>query len=130
MEENISNKKLREFGLLFGFLLPIIFGWILPSLTGHSFRFWTLWISIPIIFLGVVKPVNLFIPYKLWMKIGFALGWINSRIILLMVFILVLNPIAFIMKLYRYDPLRKRKTNAISYTEKKDKKPINLKRIF
>ena len=130
MEENISKKKLREFGLLFGFLLPIIFGWILPSLTGHSFRFWTLWISIPIIFLGVVKPVNLFIPYKLWMKIGFALGWINSRIILLMVFIFVLNPIAFIMKLYRYDPLRKRKTNAISYTEKKDKKPINLKRIF
>ena len=130
MEENISNKKLREFGLLFGFLLPIIFGWILPSLTGHSFRFWTLWISIPIIFLGVVKPVNLFIPYKLWMKIGFALGWINSRIILLMVFIFVLNPIAFIMKLYRYDPLRKRKTKAISYTEKKDKKPINLKRIF
>ena len=130
MEENISNKKLREFGLLFGFLLPIIFGWILPSLTGHSFRFWTLWISIPIIFLGVVKPVNLFIPYKLWMKIGFALGWINSRIILLIVFIFVLNPIAFIMKLYRYDPLRKRKTKAISYTEKKDKKPINLKRIF
>lgn len=130
MEEYISKKKLREFAFLVGFLLPILVGWLLPSLTGHSFRFWTLWISIPIIFLGILNPSKLLKPYKLWMKIGYALGWINSRIILFMVFILVLNPIALIMKFFRYDPLRERKSNARSYTEERDKKPVNLNRIF
>ena len=42
------------------------------------------------------------------MKLGDYLGWINSRIILGIVFIVILNPIAFIMKLFKYDPLRQK----------------------
>ena len=130
MGEDISKKKLREFGLLFGFFLPIIFGWILPALIGHSFRVWTLLISIPILILGILYPRKLFLPYKFWMRIGYVLGWINSRIIFIIIFILILNPIALIMKFFQYDPLKTRKTNASSYIEKRDKKPKNLNRIF
>ena len=64
------------------------------------------------------------------MALGHALGWINSRIILGLVFILVVQPIAFTMKLFGYDPLRKKKNDESSYKEKNEHRIIDLTRIF
>ena len=80
--------------------------------------------------MGIIRPDYLFYPYKIWMKIGHILGWINSRIILGMVFILVLQPIALIMKFFGYDPLRRKKKEQTSYRESKEGHKIDLKRIF
>ena len=131
MEKNfISKKVLREFGLLIGLGLPFLIGWLLPTIFGHSLRLWTLCISIPFLLLGIFKPHSLFYPYKFWMKIGHVLGWINSRVILSLVFLLVLLPIALIMKLFSYDPLRRKKGDQNSYREKKINYKINLRKIF
>ena len=86
MKSYISKKQLREFGFLIGFGFPILIGWIIPAVGGHAFRGWTLWIAIPFLIIGILKPRLLFYPYKGWMALGLALGWINSRIILLLVF--------------------------------------------
>ena len=102
----ITNKKLREFGILVGFVFPFLIGWIMPVLGGHNFRIWTLYVSLPALILGILKPTALKLPYKIWMKIGNILGWINSRLILGLVFIFILQPIALIMKLTGYDPLK------------------------
>lgn len=126
----ISKKVLREFGLLIGLGLPFLIGWLLPTIFGHSLRLWTLWISIPFLLLGIFKPHSLYYPYKFWMKIGHILGWINSRVILGLVFLLVLLPIALIMKLFSYDPLRRKKGGQNSYREKKTDHIINLRKIF
>ena len=126
----ISKKVLREFGLLIGLGLPFLIGWLLPTIFGHTLRLWTLWISIPFLLLGIFKPHSLFYPYTFWMKIGHVLGWINSRVILSLVFLLVLLPIALIMKLFSYDPLRRKKGDQNSYREKKTNYKINLRKIF
>ena len=107
MKQKISNKQLREFGLLIGFAFPILIGWLLPSLLGHVFRGWTLWVGVPGLILGLTAPRLLYYPYKGWMALGHALGWVNSHIILGMVFLFILLPIAYIMRLTGYDPLRK-----------------------
>ena len=52
------------------------------------------------------------------MALGLALGWINSRIILGLVFFLVLQPIAFLMKFVGYDPLKTKKGNEMSFRER------------
>jgi len=130
MRNKISKKILREFGILIGFTFPILIGWILPSLGGHSFRTWTLLISIPSLFLAIFKPDLLFYPYKTWMKLGYILGWLNSRIILGLVFLFILQPIAFIMRIFGHDPLKLKKINQKSYREKKANQKINLKKIF
>ena len=109
----ISNKKLREFGLIIGFSFPIIIGFIIPLVFGHPFRLFTLFISFPLIILGIIKPSFLYFPYKIWMIIGQSLGWLNSRIILGIVFIFILIPIALFMKFFNYDPLKKRKNKLI-----------------
>ena len=130
MKNEFPNKKLREFGILMGFIFPIVIGWILPIIFGHGFRVWTLWIGITFFLIGILNPELLFYPYKIWIKIGIAMGFINSRIILFLIFILVLQPIAFFMKFIGYDPLRTKKDTKKSYRELKGMHKVDLTRIF
>ena len=130
MTNKISKKQLRDFGYLIGFGLPLIIGWLIPSITGHGFRAWTLWISIPTLVIGVLSPRILRKPYQAWMQLGHVLGYVNSRIILGLVFIAVLQPIAFVMRAFGYDPLRAKKSNLLSFKENKKGSKVDLTRIF
>ena len=130
MNKNISKKILREFGFLISFIFPFLIGWLLPLLGGHSFRTWTLWISIPTFTFAISSPSLLLYPYRVWMKLGYILGWVNSRIILGLIFLVILQPIALIMKLFDYDPLRAKKIGQKSYREIKTNHKIDLKKIF
>ena len=126
----VSKKILREFGVLVGIGVPILVGWIVPTILGHSFRSWTIFISLPFLISAILKPTVLYWPYQLWMKLGESLGWINSKLILGLIFILVLQPIALIMKIFNYDPLKLKKRNVNTYREEKTTEKIDLKRIF
>jgi predicted branched-subunit amino acid permease len=125
-----SRKQLRDFGLLIAVAFPLLLGWLLPSLHGAPFRSWTLVIAIPALLLGVLAPRSLAAPYHGWMALGHGLGWINSHLILGLVFVLVLQPIALIMRSLGHDPLRKRRHQGNSYRELRDNPTINLRRIF
>ena len=100
MTNKISKKQLSNFGFLIGFGLPLIIGWLIPSITGHGFRAWTLWISIPPLIVGIISPRILRKPYQAWMQLGHLLGYVNSHIILGIVFVAVLQPIAFVMRAF------------------------------
>ena len=130
MKEIISNKQLREFGLLIGFGFPLLIGWLIPALTSHGFRAWTLWVGFLGLLIGLTAPRLLYYPYKFWMKLGLILGWVNSRIILCLVYIIVLIPIAFVMRLIGYDPLRSRRKGEKTYREIKKDPQTDLTRIF
>ncbi len=130
MEESISKKQLKEFGVLIGFLFPIVLGFLIPIILGHGLRLWTLWIGIPFLIIGLLSPSLLFYPYKIWMVFGNFLGRINSHIILGLVFLFVVQPIACIMRLLGYDPLRIKKRGEKTYREKRLNDRIDLTRIF
>ena len=130
MKEIISKKQLREFGLLIGFGFPLLIGWVLPSVMGHGFRTWSLWIGLPGLIIGLTSPSLLYYPYKFWMKLGLTLGWVNSRIILGLVYIIVLLPIAFVMRLIGYDPLRTKQIGGKTYRENRKEHQTDLTRIF
>ena len=130
MREIISKKQLREFGLLIGFGFPTLLGWLLPLLFRYEFRLWTLWVGIIGLILGLAAPRLLEYPYKGWMTLGHALGWVNSHIILGLVFIIVLQPIAYIMRLKGYDPLRRRQKSEKTYRENRQDHKTDLTRIF
>ena len=130
MQEYISNKTLREFGFFVGIGFPVLVGTVLPLFGGHTFRYWTLWVGLPLLFVAILKPALLFHPYKFWMKLGHLLGWVNSKVILGLVFIFVVQPIAIIMKSFGYDPLKKKKTNNTTYREIRSNFKIDLRKIF
>lgn len=126
-----TRRQLRDFGLLIGIVLPVLIGWLLPALHGHPFRSWTLWPAIPAISLGLLAPRALVWPYRGWMALGHALGWVNGHLILGALFVLVLQPIAFVMRLTGHDPLRRRRTASVSsYREIRPDTAVNLTRIF
>jgi hypothetical protein len=125
-----SQRQLREFGLLIGAVFPLLLGWLLPALHGHSFRVWTLWIGIPGLVFGLVWPRALAWPYRGWMALGHALGWINSHLILGVVFVLVLQPIAALMRVLGHDPLRRQRNDGESYREKPAQTSTDMRKIF
>ena len=127
--EKISIKILREFGIIFGIGFPFFIGWIFPLISNHSFKSWTLTIGFFSLILSILKPNSLLYPYKFWMSFGFLLGWVNSRIILGIIFIIVLQPIAFIMKIFGYDPLNKNIYKK-SFKEIRKENNIDLRKIF
>ncbi len=130
MKETISQKKLLDFGIFIGFGFPLFIGFLIPSLLGHGFRIWTLFVGVPALILGLTSPRLLHYPYKSWIALGNALGWVNSKIILGIVFIVVLQPIAFVMRLTGYDPLRRRRKEEKTYREKRKHHQTDLTRIF
>ena len=130
LNKSITKKQLREFGLILVFFIPIIFGWLVPFLFGHGFKYWTFFVGIPFLFLATIKPNALFYPYKSWMFLGEVLGWVNSRIILGLVFLIILQPIALIMRILGHDPLRTKKFAQKSYRETRTNYNVNLKKIF
>ena len=126
-----SLRQLREFGLLIGTVFPVLLGWLLPALHGHPFREWTLWIGLPALVLGILWPRGLAWPYRGWMALGHGLGWINSHLILGAVYVLVVQPIALLMRAMGHDPLRRRRDSAArSYREVRANPEVNLRRIF
>ena len=126
----IKKQKLREFGLIFGIGIPIFFGLLIPYIFGHGIKIWILIIGIPFIPIALINPYLLIYLYKVWMKIGIILGFINSRLLLGIVFIFILIPISFFMKLIGYDPLRIKSKDLKSYKIYKQENKINLNRIF
>ena len=130
MKQAITKKQLRQFGLLIGFGFPIFIGWLLPSLLGHGFRVWTLWVGGPGLILGLISPRLLLYPFHSWMALGHALGWLNSHLILGLVYIVVLQPIAFVMRIKGYDPLKRKRKGKKSYKENCKDHKTDLTRIF
>jgi len=130
MKEILIKKKLREFGLVVGFGLPIIIGFLIPSLFGHNFRIWTIWVACPLLFFAIFRPTILFYPYKGWMSLGYLLGRINSTLILGLIYVFLVIPIAFLMKIFRYDPLKIKRLNTKSFYENNKEHKIDLTKIF
>ena len=128
----IAKKQLFQFGLLLGFAIPLIFGFIFPAFRGHSFKFWTIWVGSVFILFSFLNPLLLLFPYRGWMYLAHILGLINSRIILGIIFFIVLVPISVVMRIFGYDPLKKKKitTNKNSFKEYKLGYKIDLTRIF
>lgn len=101
MHIEIPDKKgLRDFGLITGGLFIALFGLLFPWLFNVNTPVWpfnlagVLWI-LALLIPNVLKPI-----YTVWMSFALVLGWINTRIILALVFYIVITPTGLIMLLF------------------------------
>lgn len=101
-----SKKQLREFGLMVGGVLAVLFGAIFPWIFGHGWPKWPWIAGGTLMFFGLVLPVALGPLHWIWMKFAEALGWVNSRILLGLVFYLIFTPIGWVMRLFKKDPMQ------------------------
>ena len=104
----LDKKGLRNFGLLTGTIAAILFGLLLPWIWKHSFPLWP-WIVAAVLWLwALVAPTTLNPVYQIWMRIGLVLGWINTRIILGLIFYILVTPMSLAMRLIGRDPMTRK----------------------
>ncbi len=122
-----SRKKVRNFGILFGSIAAALAGYWLYrgspvwawAAAAAGFFWTTAFFGYP-----VLKPL-----YSGWMAFAFALGWVNTRLLLGLFYYLVVTPIGVVLRLTGKDLLgRKIDRGAESYWIERKEEVRDMKR--
>jgi saxitoxin biosynthesis operon SxtJ-like protein len=120
MGETADRRRLRSFGFLLGGLFAFVGLWP-AAFAGRPMRVWALGAAVLLALPAALHPPLLARPYRAWMAVGHALGWINTRVILTLFFCLVLTPVGLVMRLVGRDPMRRAyDPKAASYRQPRD----------
>jgi hypothetical protein len=99
-------RQLRHFGYLVGGIFGLIGLW--PLVWRHQNpRLWALALAVALVVPALVAPRILAPVYRVWMAAGEVLAWINTRILLGLVFYGVVTPMGLVMRLMGRDPMRR-----------------------
>lgn len=121
--EDIKKDKnsLRKYGLIMALAFMIISS--IFYVKHGAYLKPTIIISLLFFVCALTAPQLLKNPYAVWMRFTYVLAWVNTRIILTLIFFLVFTPIGFIIRLLGKDLLDlKIKENVPTYWRKKNKK--------
>ena len=102
----ITKKTLRQFGLMVGGIFLFIGLWPLVW-RQEAVRIWVVIPGALLATVGLIMPGVLKHVYRGWMWVGHVMGWINTRIILGVLFYGVVAPMGLFMKLTGRDPMRR-----------------------
>ena len=114
-KECIDKTVLVKFGLVMVFFWAGVVGFFLPWLFEFEYKLWPLIVSVLFLIWVLFRPLTLVVLYNPWMYVGGYLGAINSKIILVGIFIFLFIPIALFFKLINRDALS-RKVNKKQYS--------------
>ena len=64
-----------------------------------------------LLILGLVQPRLLKWPSAAWWKFAMVLGYVNARIIMTVIFIIVLSPLGLLWRIIGKDPLARKRRN-------------------
>lgn len=104
--EQLPKHELRNFGLILGALFALFFG-LVPFLRHHEIVRWP-WAVAGVLWLAALAyPRILTWPHLGWTRLGHAMGWFNTRVILTVVFMVAVTPLGFILWLFGRDRMRR-----------------------
>ena len=104
MKDEITSQKLRSFGFTVGGIFALIALWPLVIRAEHP-RWWAVVVAVCLLAPAVVFPRILVWVYRGWMAVGHIMGWINTRIILGVVFYVIVTPIGMFRRWLGRDPM-------------------------
>ena len=93
-----SNRDLRGFGLIVGGIFLAI--GLYPVVSAAPPHAWAVIVAAVLGLPALAWPPFLLWPYRVWMVVGLALSWINTRLILGILFFLVLLPAGLIRRTF------------------------------
>lgn len=96
-----GRKELRKFGFSIGIIL--IFLSCLLFWQGKHYTSLILSVSIIFLLIGLFLPICLKPIHKVWMGVAILLGWVMTRVILIISFYLIVTPIALVSRLVGKD---------------------------
>ena len=125
MRNEITSKQLRSFGLTVGGVFAAIGLWPVVF-RNEDPRWWAVAVAGCLLVPAAVFPKSLFWVHKGWMAAGHILGWINTRIILGVVFYFIVTPIGVVRRWLGKDPMgRHLRPDLASYRINRQPRPAS-----
>jgi len=106
--QSTAKKELRSFGFIMAGMVALFFGLIIPWLWDFALPLWPWLVGLVFSVSALAAPGLLRPVFVLWTKIGHVLGWVNTRLLLGIVFYFVIAPIGLVLKLMGKDPLNRK----------------------
>jgi len=105
----LDTKGLRQFGLILGAILAVIFGLLLPWIWEWDNLPNFVWIGIgaAITLWALTSPDSMRGLYYGWMRVAMAIGNVVNAIILGFVFFIVITTMGIVMRMMGKDPMRR-----------------------
>ena len=130
-ETRADARQLRSFGLIVGGVFALLGFWPM-AWRGEAPRAWALILAGILVGPALVYPPILKEPFRLWSALGRILGWINTRIILSIVFYGMFAPIGLVLRLMGKDSMRRSfDPRAASYRQPRTARPgTHMKQQF
>ncbi len=108
--DNVPEPQLRElrnFGLLLGATIALVFG-LVPRWRGRPLSAWPFLATLMLWIVAITFPSRLRIVHTIWSRLGAMLGWLNSRLVLIVAYVLWVVPLGLLMRSFGRDPLKRR----------------------
>ena len=99
-ELDLSEKSLKKFGMIVGSVFLLFALLFFYKNWAPNLRLIFAAAGLYLFVSGMLIPKSLSAVYKIWMGFAFALGWIVSRFIIVILFIFVLTPIGLVAKVF------------------------------
>lgn len=128
MSQNKNKSSNKSFGIVF-FLVFFLIG-IYPLLNSNDLRFWSLFLSLIFLILGLMNSKILTPLNRIWFKFGMFLGTIVSPFVMGVIFFLIVTPIGIIMKITGKDLLNLKYSNKNTYWIEKSGPKSSMKNQF
>ena len=123
------KKTSKNFGLIIGTII-LIYSFV-PLLILEKMNVFAFVISILIYIISIIFPTLLILPTRLWIKLGNALGYIISPIVMGIIFYFTVFPTNLVLKLFNKNLLELQYNKSLkSYWYKKEKTLSSMKNQF
>jgi hypothetical protein len=116
-----DKKKIKEFGMILAVILCAIF--LINLYKRHILFIWIFGVADVIVIVALLSNPLLLKPiYKTLTFVSHIIGWVNTRILLVAIYYLLLVPIGMIMRIFGKDVLEKKfkKDDASYWIMRKD----------
>jgi len=102
-----DRRQIREFGTGLAVILLAVSG--VRALRGHDPRIFGLGVAAGVALLLAWGAPRLMLPvFRAWMLLARGLLWVNTRLLLGIVFFLLVTPMGLLARLFRRDPMERR----------------------
>jgi len=107
---DLDSKGLRQFGLMLGSILSVVFGFFLPWSWKWESQPNLVWIGIgfAVVTWALIAPDSMRSLYRSWMRVALKIGHVVNSVILAIVYFIVITPIGIVMRMMGKDPMHLR----------------------
>lgn len=109
-----SSAQGRNSVLPVGIVLLAVAAW--SAYRGRETAVWAFGlVGVALVAAGLVVPPAARVFHVVWMRFAYAIGWVNSRMLLALIYYLVMTPMGLVQRLVGRDALRRRGPQSSSY---------------